>query len=113
VEAGVGFEATTFVRTAAELRRLRDAQPFEVGPGDTYFVTFLKSPPTAAVAEGLEALTNDFDTLVVDGSDVHWLMHGKSTETTLPKKAWEAVVGVNASTSRNTTTLYKLVAKLG
>jgi hypothetical protein len=39
-------------------------------------------------------------------------MRGKSTDTKLPKRAWEAVVGVNRSTSRNANMLGKLVAKL-
>ena len=113
VEADVGFEATTFVRSAAELARLRDRSPFgEVAAPQTYFVTFLKATPTAATAAALEALSNDFDTLVVDGRDVHWLMQGKSTDTLLTKARWEGVIGVNQSTSRNTTMLYKLVGKL-
>jgi uncharacterized protein (DUF1697 family) len=113
VEADVGFEATTFVRSAAELSRLRDRRPFgEVAAPHTYFVTFLKEAPTATGVAALEALGNDFDTLVVDGRDVHWLMRGKSTDTLLTKKRWEGVVGVNQSTSRNTTMLYKLVGKL-
>jgi uncharacterized protein (DUF1697 family) len=112
IEGDVGFEVTTFVRTAAELRRLMGARPFELGAGDTYFVTFLKETPSASTARALEALSNEFDTLVVSGRDVHWRMRGKSTDTRVPKKAWEAVVGVNASTSRNTNMLGRLVAKL-
>jgi uncharacterized protein (DUF1697 family) len=112
VEADVGFEVTTFVRTAAELDRILAARPFEVGPGDTYFVTFLKAAATAAQARALEALSNEFDTLVVAGRDVHWRMHGKSTDSLLRKADWERVVGVNCSTSRNTTMLTKLAAKM-
>jgi uncharacterized protein (DUF1697 family) len=114
VEAAVGFEATTFVRSAAELRRLRDHRPFDLRPADTYFVTFLKSRLSPAATRRLEALSNDFDTVVVDasGRDVHWLMHGRSVATTLPKKAWDDVVGEYRSTSRNTTALHKLIDKL-
>ena len=112
IEAEYGFECTTFVRTATELRTILRADPFEVGAADTYFVTFLKSTPSAATAEALEALSNDVDTLVVRGRDVHWLMHCRSTETTLTKKVWEDLVGKNTSTSRNTTMLRKLGAKI-
>ena len=45
-------------------------------------------------------------------ADVHWLMHGKSTDTEVPTKAWEGVIGRHRSTSRNTTMLRKLVAKI-
>ena len=112
IEADVGFEVTTFVRTAAELRKLLTVEPFDVAAGDTYFVTFLRRPPTAGQAAQLEALSNDMDTLEVHDGDVHWLMHGKSSDSTLVKANWEKILGPNSSTSRNTTMLRKLVDKL-
>jgi uncharacterized protein (DUF1697 family) len=112
-EKAFGFEVTTFVRTAAELRRAIVVEPFSVRTGDTYFLTFLKSAPTSAQRHALEALTNEFDTLVVKGRDVHWRMHGKSTDTKLKTKDWEGVIGRHQSTSRNMTMLRKLVAKIG
>jgi uncharacterized protein (DUF1697 family) len=111
-EAAFGFEVTTFVRTAAQLRTAIGAEPFEVADGDTHFLTLLKTRPTPAEARALEALSNDFDTLVVDGRDVHWRMHGKSTDSKLKAKDWDGIVGRHHSTSRNMTTLRKLVQKL-
>jgi uncharacterized protein (DUF1697 family) len=110
LEAEFGFETTTFVRTVAELRKVLAAEPFDVAGDDTYFITFLQDGPDAATAAALEALSNDFDTLVVIGRDVHWRMHGKSTDTLLKKKDWR-IVGDTGSTSRNVTMLRKLVAK--
>ncbi len=101
---------TTFVRSANELERILAAPPFPVGETDTYFVTFLSSTPSAATAKALESCSNDFDTLVVRGRDVHWRMHGKSTDTRLKKQDWK-IVGEH-STSRNTTMLRKLAAKI-
>jgi uncharacterized protein (DUF1697 family) len=111
-EKTLGFEVTTFVRTAAELRHAVTADPFPVSPGDTYFLTFLKSSLTADERGALEGLTNDFDTLVVAGRTVHWRMHGKSTETRLKTKDWENIVGRHQSTSRNMTMLRRLVRKI-
>ena len=113
LEAEFGFEVTTFVRTAAQLRSALALEPFEVGDGDTYFVTFLKSALPTARARELEGLSNDFDTVVVDGTEVHWLMHGKSTDTKIPQRDWTRVCGKLGTTSRNTTMLRKLVDKLG
>ena len=48
----------------------------------------------------------------VHDGDVHWLMHGTSMESTLSKSDWEKVLGPLSTTSRNTTMLQKLVAKL-
>jgi len=111
-ENALGFEATTFVRTAPELRRAMSEQPFTVTAGDTYFITFLKDSLAAPKRTALEALSNDFDTLVVDGRDVHWRMHGKSTDTRLKTRQWDDLVGHHRSTSRNTNMLQKLVDKL-
>jgi uncharacterized protein (DUF1697 family) len=110
LEAEFGFEITTFVRTAAEVRKILAVEPFTMTDGDTYFITFLQAVPTAAAAKRLEACSNEFDTLVVDGRDVHWLMHGLSSATTVNQKKWK-VVG-ERSTSRNTTMLHKLLAKI-
>ena len=59
-EREFGFEITTFVRTPAELASIVAANPFGVTTGDTYFVTFLKSRPTAAQSTPLRvALDRD------------------------------------------------------
>jgi uncharacterized protein (DUF1697 family) len=112
LEGEFGFECTTFVRTAAELEKTLGATPFEVKGADTHFVTFLKKAPSARAATALEALSNDVDTLVVKGADVHWLMHGTSIESTLTKRDWEKVLGPMSSTSRNVKMLTKLSDKI-
>ena len=58
LEDDLGFEVTTFVRSAAELRAALALEPFAVGTGDTYFITFLKTAPSAAVATALEAASS-------------------------------------------------------
>jgi len=112
LEDEFGFECTTFVRTAAELEKIAACTPFQVGAGDTHFVTFLKAAPTAAQKSALEGLSNEYETLVVKGKDVHWLMHGRSSDSKLTKRDWETILGTNTSTSRNTTMLRKLVERL-
>jgi uncharacterized protein (DUF1697 family) len=113
LEEEFGFECTTFVRSAKELDAVLAVQPFDVKAADTYFVTFLKRAPSASQKRSLEALSNDFDTLAVHGPDVHWLMHGKSTDSKLVGRDWAKVLGPLSSTSRNVTMLTKLVAKIG
>ena len=112
LEEEFGFECTTFVRTATELAKILDAEPFRVAAGDTHFVTFLKKAPAASAARQLEELSNDFDTLVVHGADVHWRMRGKSTDSRLVKRDWERILGPLSSTSRNVTMLTKLNDKI-
>lgn len=111
LEDDLGFEVTTFVRTVPEVEQALALEPFELRDGDTYFVTFLKKAPTAAQRKGLEALSGDFDTLRVEGADVHWRMRGRSSDSPLTRRDWEKVLGPLSSTSRNTTMLRKLVAR--
>ena len=111
LEAEFGFEITTFVRSADELQQALSIKPFTLAATDTYFITFLKDIPPASVAKQLEAASNDFDTLIVHGRDVHWHMRGKSTDTTLQRSTWK-LVGERRSTSRNVNMLTKLVAKI-
>ena len=111
-EAALGFEATTFVRTAAELKRTVRAEPFVAAGDDTHFVTFLKDKPTAEQRMALEGLSNEFDTLVVVRHDVHWLMHGRSIASTLRAKDWDRIVGRHRTTSRNVRMLRRLVEKI-
>jgi uncharacterized protein (DUF1697 family) len=112
LEAEFGFEITTFVRSGTELEKAIALKPFAIAARDTYFVTFLKAKPSAPDGRALEALSSSFDTLVVNGHDVHWRMRGKSTDSKLTSKHWTGIVGANASTSRNMNMLEKLADKL-
>ncbi len=112
LEGEFGFECTTFVRTAAELEKTLAATPFEVKAADTHFVTFLRKAPSASAAKAIGALSTDFDTLVVQGADVHWLMHGKSIDSQIAKRHWEQILGPLSSTSRNVKALTKLSDKI-
>ncbi len=112
LEHEFGFEITTFVRSKAELEKALTIEPFKPAAGDTYFITFLNSTPTAAAARALEALSNPFDTLRVHGRDVHWRMRGTSTDSRLKSKDWAPLVGPLGGTSRNVNMLRKLAAKL-
>lgn len=112
LEDEFGFEVTTFVRTVPELRRVLALEPFSLAARDTYFVTFLKTRPPAEEVAALKALGTDFDTLAVDGREVHWRMRGKSSDTKLTSKAWADIVGKDRSTSRNVNMLRKLIAKI-
>lgn len=108
-----GFEAETFVRTAAQIEAAVALRPFgDVPDGATHLVAFLRTAPSAAGKKAIEALSGDVDQIVVDGADVHWRIEGKSLDTALKPKDWKAA-GAAPNTTRNITMLTKLVAKLG
>ena len=86
LEDVLGFEVMTCVRSMAELERALASAPFTVHDDDTYFVTFLRQLPTQDQKAALEALSGDFDTLVVAGRDVHWRMRGTSIDTEIRRR---------------------------
>lgn len=113
LEKVYGFEITTFVRTAAQVKALVTAEPFgAIAAGHTHFVLFPLTRLTAAEKEAVEGLSNEHDTTLVAGRDVHWLIRSKSTETTLGPRQWKQALPDNPSTARNITMLTKLVERL-
>jgi uncharacterized protein (DUF1697 family) len=108
-----GFEIPTMVRTAARLRKAVELEPFGPVPdGHRWYVNFLRRKPTAAEREAVEALATDVDRLVVDGAELHQLIRGGQTDSTIKAKALAIALGDNPSTNRNSTMLRKLAAKL-
>jgi uncharacterized protein (DUF1697 family) len=113
LEKAYGFEVTTFVRTAAQVKALATARPFgTIAAGHTHFVLLPLTRLTAAEQEAVEGLSNDHDTVTVVGRDVHWLIRSKSTETTLGPRRWKEALPDNPSTARNITMVTKLVERL-
>ena len=108
-----GFEITTFVRTATQVKALVTAQPFgTIAAGHTHFALFPLTRLTATEKRAVEQLSNDHDTVVVHGRDVQWLIRSKSTETTLGPQRWKEALPDNPTTARNMTMLAKLVERL-
>jgi uncharacterized protein (DUF1697 family) len=109
LEREFGFELTTFVRTAAQVRALLDEHPFgELASGHTHFALLPLTTLAAREKRAVEAMSNDRDEVLVRGRDVHWLIRAKSTETTLGPKRWLDALPDNPTTARNMTMLTKL-----
>jgi uncharacterized protein (DUF1697 family) len=108
-----GFELTTFVRTARQVKALATDKPFGViAAGHTHFALLPLTRLTAAEKNAVQALSNDHDEVVVRGRDVHWLIRSRSPETTLGPRQWSQALPDNPTTARNTTMLERLAKKL-
>jgi uncharacterized protein (DUF1697 family) len=113
LEDEFGFELTTFVRTARQVKALASAKPFGViAPGHTHFALLPLTRLTVAEQKAVEALSNDHDEVVVRGRDVHWLIRSRSPETTLGPRQWKRALPDNPTTARNTTMLQRLIDRL-
>ena len=111
LDDALGFEVTTFLRRASEVRHTAEEKPFgKVPAGKTHMVAFVRRKPTAAERKAIEERSTPSDRLVVDGREVHWLIDGRMMDSELKPKDWE-VLG-QPTTTRNTTMLTKLAEKL-
>jgi uncharacterized protein (DUF1697 family) len=107
----LGFEVTTFLRRASDVRHAASEKPFgKVPAGKTHMVAFLRRKPTAAERKAIEEKSTSSDRLVVDGREVHWLIQGRMMDSELKPKDWDVLR--QPTTTRNTTMLAKLAEKL-
>jgi uncharacterized protein (DUF1697 family) len=102
----LGFaRATTFVRTAAEMRALAEDDPIPREPDQKLHVWFLLKKPPAAVLK----LATAEDQLVIGKRELYWGPLGRMTESELDLKAVEKIVGPN--TVRTKDTINKIAAR--
>lgn len=112
LEREFGFELTTFVRTAKQVQKLVDEKPFNLKGADTHFVLLPLKRMTAKDKKAVLGMANEHDELLISGRDVHWLIHGKSTETTLGPKEWKQALPDNPTTARNMRMVSRLAERL-
>jgi uncharacterized protein (DUF1697 family) len=103
----LGFEVTTFVRTAAELTGLQSAVAVEAPPGTSLLVGFLKSAPDPAAVARVRALRTDVDDLAVLGRELWWTRRGRISESKLGGGALERALGA-PMTMRSINTVRRL-----
>jgi uncharacterized protein (DUF1697 family) len=108
----LGYAVPTFLRTDAELSKAVALAPFgAVARPDTHVIAFLRAAPAAAARTATAALSNDRDRLEVHGKELHWLIHGGVSDSSLKTALVTKTVG-QPFTMRNTTSLLKLSAQL-
>jgi uncharacterized protein (DUF1697 family) len=113
LRAALGYEVTTFVRTAAELADLVAVNPFAgvplVGKGSVA-VGFLRAPPPAATIEAVRAASTPVDTLDVLGRELWWCAREGQGRPSINDTAWRRMQ-LPPMTIRNLTTVAKLAVK--
>lgn len=110
----LGYEALTFVRSAADLAAIASYTPFTAAGGaHGVYVSFLKAPLGAAARTQLLALNSDNDEFHAHGREFYWLCRTRLSDSPLFSGGLLAkAVGV-PTTMRNSSTIQKLAAKYG
>jgi len=113
LEASLGYDVETFVRTPLELAEVvAFSNAGKADDGDGVYVSFFRDPLPSAQARKLAAIVTETDRFVVRGREVYWLCRTKMSESTVwALPAMKAVRLPKSSTMRNLTTLRKLAAK--
>ena len=108
----LGFPVAAFLREAAAVVDIAARLPFgEELAGYSHYVGLLRSTPSAADKTTTQALSNERDTFVVRGTELHWRIHGKSLDTSV-KPAVLAKAIQQPMTTRNVTSLRRFASLL-
>jgi uncharacterized protein (DUF1697 family) len=95
----LGFtKATTFIRTAAEMRALAKDEPFPREPDQKLHVLFCLKKPPASVLEYETAS----DRLKIGKKELYWAPEGRMTDSELDLKAVEKLIGANTMRTKGT-----------
>lgn len=115
LEAKLGFEVATFVRTPSELEAI-SAFPHkgdeERGhPPSAVYVVFLSERATDELGTRLASFPTPVDEFTVEGREVYWLTRGRISDSPVFAAGIGKVMGGVPNTARKLTTVRKLVAK--
>jgi uncharacterized protein (DUF1697 family) len=95
----LGFtKATTFVRSAAEMRALAKDDPFPREPDQKLHVMFCLKKPPAKVLE----LATPSDQLKIGKKELYWAPEGRMLDSDLDLKAVEELIGANTMRTKGT-----------
>lgn len=108
VEADHGLRVPVVLRSAAELVRVRDENPFADADPAALHVMFLRERPAAAKVRALDPDRSPGDAFVVRGADVYLRCPSGVARTKLTNAWFDAQLGT-VSTARNWRTLGKLI----
>jgi uncharacterized protein (DUF1697 family) len=114
LEKALGYEVITMIRSASEVQHIVehvDRERLAAGEGITLYVGLLKSAPTATAVRAVEAMSNEVDTLRIDGRELYWRCNKRFSDSTIQGPRMGKALGV-AITTRNVTTIRKLAMKL-
>ena len=99
----MGLNAVTFIRNAAQMKKLDEAEPFPAkdvaAAKGKLQVTFLTKKPSAKVRKDVLAMATDHDQLAFGEREVFWLPQGGFMESTVD---WNKVAKLTGPTTHRT-----------
>ncbi len=114
LEAALGWDVATFLRTPAEIAAVAAQQPFPAeaaGEAHGVYVGFLKEPLGPPQLDLVCGFRTPTDELAASGREVFWLSRVRVTEASFSAAQLEKALGVRM-TFRNVNTVRTVAAKL-
>lgn len=113
LEKALGYKVETFLRTMDELTKIANKPAFEPQGDETLHVVFMRSRQSVnkKSEQNLLSLKSEADDFVIEGSEVYNLRRDRDTSI-FSNNFIEKTLKVEATT-RNITTLQKIVEKFG
>jgi uncharacterized protein (DUF1697 family) len=113
LEAALGYEVGTFVRSIDEIRAISVYQPFSneaLKTAQVVNVGFVNSVLDAGVVEQAMGFRTDVDDFHFQGREVYWLCRIRTSDSKFPAKKFEKIIG-GSMTWRNMNTVVRLADK--
>lgn len=110
LEAALGYEVATFVRTTAELAEVARHEPFPKREAATLYVGFLAAPLTKEQVKLVEGFRSPVDDFAIHGRELYWSCSVKSMDSEFSLARLERALRIRA-TFRNANTVRKMAAK--
>lgn len=113
LEASLGYEVDTFIRTLEEVVTTGSAKifPEEGREGIMIYVSFLQEKLPPDIAKKLAAIRTAHDEFHVTGREFYWLCRIRSSESKIWTSPEIKALKLPTSTMRNLTSLRKLIAQ--
>jgi len=113
LEACLGYEVATFIRSLEAVTAIALYQPFSpeaMASARALNVGLLKEPLPAATRTALSTLRTDIDDFHTNGSELYWICRKAQSESKISNAVFERALRVKA-TFRGLRTMAKLAAK--
>jgi len=114
LQAALGYDVATFIRTADELAEIIRCQPFQdaglKSGSSTLYIAFLAKPPGDQAVQKLLALASGANQFRAHACEIYWLCRTKFSDSGFSLAQLEKALGLPA-TIRNASTIHKIVEK--
>lgn len=115
LEARLGYDVDTYVRTAPEVLAVAAREPFpapDVAAAHAVHIVFLRETLDRAIARRLEACRTAVDRFHVEGREIHWLCRVPQVDSGVWGSPAVKALALPAGTMRTVTTVRRIAELL-